>query len=80
MIIGHLPAGYLLGRAFSRLRFVEDVQSRDLVAASMLGFLVGRIFGGEAIYALVIGSASLLVAAGLTLRVRDEDDVTKRRA
>ena len=37
MIIGHLPAGYLLGRAFSRLRFVEDVRPRDLVAASMLG-------------------------------------------
>jgi maltose/moltooligosaccharide transporter len=46
----------------------------QIVAASVLGFLVGRIFDGEAIYALVIGSASLLVAAGLTLRVRDEDD------
>lgn len=37
MIIGHLPAGYLLGRAFSRLRLVEDGRPRDLVAASMMG-------------------------------------------
>ncbi len=51
----------------------------QIVAASVLGFLVGRIFGGEAIYALVIGSASLLVAAGLTLRVRDEDDDVRKR-
>ena len=37
MIIGHLPAGYLLGRAFSRLRLVADLRARDLVGASMLG-------------------------------------------
>ena len=51
----------------------------QIVAASVLGFMVGRIFGGEAIYALVIGSASLLVAAGLTLRVRDQDDDVRKR-
>lgn len=45
----------------------------QIVAAALLGFLGGRFFGGQAIYALAIG-ASLLVAAALTLRVEDEDD------
>ena len=47
----------------------------QIVAAALLGFFVGRFFGGQAIYALVIGGASLLVAAALTLRVEDRDDM-----
>jgi maltose/moltooligosaccharide transporter len=47
----------------------------QIVAAALLGFVIGRFFGGEAIYALVIGGASLILAAGLTLRVRDADEV-----
>ncbi len=43
----------------------------QIVAAAILGFVIGRFFGGEAIYALVIGAASLLLAAMLTLRVQD---------
>jgi maltose/moltooligosaccharide transporter len=46
----------------------------QIVAAALLGFLVGRFFGGEAIYALAIGGGSLLLAAALTLRVEDKDD------
>jgi maltose/moltooligosaccharide transporter len=46
----------------------------QIVAAAVLGFLVHRFFGGEAIYALAIGGASLLLAAALTLRVEDKDD------
>ena len=34
-----------------------------------------RFFGGHAIYALLIGGASFVLAAALTLRVKDEDDV-----
>jgi maltose/moltooligosaccharide transporter len=45
----------------------------QIVAASVLGFIVGRFFDGEAIFALLIGGASLIVAAALTLRVRDEE-------
>jgi maltose/moltooligosaccharide transporter len=45
----------------------------QIVAAALLGFVVGRFFGGQAIYALMIGGASLVLAAALTLRVRDED-------
>jgi maltose/moltooligosaccharide transporter len=46
----------------------------QIIAAAVLGLLVGRLFGGEAVYALVIGGASLLLAAALTLRVDDKDD------
>jgi maltose/moltooligosaccharide transporter len=48
----------------------------QIIAASVLGFIVGRFFGGQAIYAMLVGGASLLLAAVLTLRVEDEDDVT----
>ena len=47
----------------------------QIVAAALLGFLVGRFFGGQPIYALAIGGSSLLLAAALTLRVEDRDDV-----
>jgi maltose/moltooligosaccharide transporter len=41
----------------------------QLVAASVLGFLLRTLFGGAAIYALVLGGASLIVAGVLVLRV-----------
>jgi len=47
----------------------------QIVAAALLGFFVGRFFDGQPIYALAIGGASLLLAAALTLRVEDRDDV-----
>ena len=47
----------------------------QIVAAAILGWLVGRFFGGEAIYALLIGGASFVLAALLTFRVEDVDDV-----
>jgi maltose/moltooligosaccharide transporter len=50
----------------------------QIVAAALLGFIISRFFGGEPIYALVIGGASLILAAVLTLRVRDADDVVVR--
>jgi maltose/moltooligosaccharide transporter len=51
----------------------------QIVAAAVLGFFVGKFFGGEAIYALLIGGGSLVLAAALTLRVEDEDDVVAER-
>jgi len=45
----------------------------QIVAAALLGFIVGRFFGGQAIDALLIGGFSLLLAAVLTLRVTDDD-------
>jgi maltose/moltooligosaccharide transporter len=49
----------------------------QIVAAALLGFLVGHFFGGQAIYALAIGGASLVLAAVLTLRVEDRDEVSE---
>ena len=42
----------------------------QLVAASVLGLLVSRVFGGQPIYALAIGGASFITAGLLSLRVR----------
>ena len=42
----------------------------QLVAASVLGLLLNRLFGGQPIYALAIGGASFLLAGVLSLRVR----------
>ena len=53
----------------------EQSAQAQIVAAAILGFFVGRFFGGEAIYALLVGGASLVLAAALTLRVEDRDDV-----
>jgi maltose/moltooligosaccharide transporter len=47
----------------------------QIVAAAILGYVVGRFFGGEAIYALLVGGVSLILSALLTLRVEDRDDV-----
>jgi len=72
ILTGSLPPskmGYYMG-VFNFFIVIPQI-----VAASVLGFFVGRFFGGAAIYALLIGGASLVLAAALTLRVRDEDDV-----
>jgi maltose/moltooligosaccharide transporter len=72
ILTGSLPPskmGYYMG-VFNFFIVIPQI-----VAAALLGFLVGRFFGGEPIYALAIGGASLLLAAALTLRVEDRDDV-----
>jgi len=43
----------------------------QLVAASLLGFLLKAFFGGHPLYALVIGGVSLIVAGLCVLRVRE---------
>jgi maltose/moltooligosaccharide transporter len=72
ILTGSLPPskmGYYMG-VFNFFIVIPQI-----VAAAILGLFVGRFFGGEAIYALFIGGASLVVAAALTLRVEDRDDV-----
>ena len=44
----------------------------QLLAATLLGFLVTNLFGGAAIYAMAIASASFVLAAGATLLVREQ--------
>jgi len=72
ILTGSLPPsklGYYMG-VFNFFIVIPQI-----VAAAILGFFVGRFFGGEAIYALLIGGISLVLAAALTLRVEDRDDV-----
>jgi len=72
ILTGSLPPsklGYYMG-VFNFFIVIPQI-----VAAAVLGFVVGHLFHGQAIYALLIGGASLVLAAALTLRVRDEDDV-----
>lgn len=43
----------------------------QILAASILGFLVSKIFSNEPIYALVVGGMSMLLAGVLTLRIQE---------
>ncbi len=72
ILTGSLPPakmGYYMG-VFNFFIVIPQI-----VAAALLGFVVGRFFDGQAIYALAVGGGSLLLAAALTLRVEDRDDV-----
>lgn len=50
----------------------------QILAATILGFMVKSIFNGEAIYALLTGGCSLAVAAVLILFVQDTSEESKR--
>ena len=50
----------------------------QILAASILGFFVRNIAGGHAIYALVLGGISMIIAGFLTLLVNDVDDPNKK--
>jgi maltose/moltooligosaccharide transporter len=72
ILTGSLPPskmGYYMG-VFNFFIVIPQI-----VAAAILGLVVGRLFDGEAIYALLVGGVSLVLAAALTLRVEDRDDV-----
>ena len=45
----------------------------QILAASLLGFMVKSWFDGEAIYALVLGGVSLLISGIVVLFVKDDD-------
>ncbi len=51
----------------------------QILAASILGFFVKTVAGGEPIYALVLGGASMILAGFLTLLVNDVDDPNKMK-
>jgi maltose/moltooligosaccharide transporter len=50
----------------------------QILAASILGFFVGTIFSGQAIYSLILGGASMIIAAIAVMFVTDRDDVAAR--
>jgi len=43
----------------------------QILAATILGFMVKSLFGGDSIYALLTGGISMVVAAVLILFVKD---------
>ncbi len=50
----------------------------QITAAAILGFFVRNFFGNEAIYALLVGGASMFIAALLVMFVNDVDEVQKQ--
>lgn len=72
MLSGSLPAekmGYYMG-VFNFFIVIPQI-----VAATILGFLINNVLGGESIYVLVVGGASMILAGLLSLRVNDRDEV-----
>ena len=71
ILTGSLPPsklGYYMG-VFNFFIVIPQI-----VAAALLGVIVGRFLGGQAINALLIGGGSLVLAAALMLRVHDQDE------
>jgi maltose/moltooligosaccharide transporter len=68
MLSGSLPAskmGYYMGV------FNFFIVIPQLVAASILGFLVSKFFDSQPVYALLIGGFSMIFAGFLSLRLKD---------
>ncbi|WP_284203933.1 MFS transporter [Psychromonas marina] len=51
----------------------------QILAAGILGFLTQHFFGGNAMYALVLGGVSMALAAFFTIFVVDQDDVANTK-
>jgi maltose/moltooligosaccharide transporter len=49
----------------------------QITAASILGFCMKHLFGNQAIYALLLGGASMLLASILVMMVHDVDEVKR---
>lgn len=72
MLSGALPAqkmGYYMGI------FNFFIVIPQIVAASILGFLVSSFFDSQFIYAVVLGGISMIIAGVLCLRVEDKEEV-----
>jgi maltose/moltooligosaccharide transporter len=70
ILTGSLPPsklGYYMG-VFNFFIVIPQI-----VAAALLGVIVGRFLGGQAIYALMIGAGSFVLAAVLMVRVQDKE-------
>ncbi|HZV70286.1 MAG TPA: MFS transporter [Saprospiraceae bacterium] len=71
MLAGSLPPhkmGYYMG-VFNFFIVIPQI-----VAAALLGFFVKSFFGGEPIYAVMLGGGSMILAGIMCLRVTDVDD------
>lgn len=72
ILTGSLPANKM-GTYMGIFNFFIVIP--QIMAASILGFLVKDLFGGESIYALVTGGISMFIAAVLVLFVSDVDEI-----
>ncbi len=71
MLTGSLPAnkmGYYMG-VFNFFIVIPQI-----VAASILGFMLVTFFDSEPIYALLVGGISMIISGVLTLRVNDSNE------
>ncbi len=71
ILTGSLPA-HKMGTYMGIFNFFIVIP--QILAASILGYFVSRLANGEAIYALVLGGCSFLVAALTVLFVKDADE------
>lgn len=72
MLSGSLPAekmGYYMG-VFNFFIVIPQI-----IAGTILGFMLNRFFQGEAIYILVAGGVSMILAGLLNLGVDDRDEI-----
>lgn len=73
MLSGSLPAekmGYYIG-VFNFFIVIPQI-----IAGTLLGFMLKNFFGGQSIYILVTGGISMIIAGLLCLRVDDRDELT----
>ncbi|MEN8124296.1 MAG: MFS transporter [Bacteroidota bacterium] len=71
MLSGALPAkkmGYFMGV------FNFFIVIPQLVAATILGFIVKTLFNSQPVYALIVGGFAMILAGFLTLRVEDTNE------
>lgn len=76
MLSGSLPSekmGYYMG-VFNFFIVIPQI-----IAGTVLGFMVNRIFEGETIFVLIAGGISMMVAGILSLRVDDQDEIKLKR-
>ena len=72
ILAGALPANQM---GFYMGVFNFFIVIPQIVAAAILGFFLKGFFGDQAIYALVIGGVSMIIAGFLSFIVNDSDDV-----
>jgi maltose/moltooligosaccharide transporter len=73
MLSGSLPSekmGYYMG-VFNFFIVIPQI-----IAGTILGFMLRLLFNGESVYILVTGGISMIIAGLLSLRVEDSDEVT----
>ena len=76
ILTGSLPANKM-GTYMGIFNFFIVIP--QILAASILGFFVRDVFGGESIYALVAGGISMFIAAVLILFVTDVDETKSKK-